>query len=89
MATTYKLLAPGVYECQADGCEQEATHVWPRTATPEELDAVPAEHRQRIGEAHLSVMSCPAHTVPTHAQARTHRQDCPAPTHGCSCTWDV
>lgn len=86
--TPYKLLADGIYECQADDCTQEATHVWPRTATPEELAEIPQEHRQRLGEAHLSVMSCPAHAVQTHAQARLHRRDCPAPNPGCDCTWE-
>ena len=85
--TPYKLLSPGVYECQADDCEQEATHVWPREATQGQLAEVPVEHRERLGGAHLSVMSCPAHAVSVYAQARMHALDCPAPDPGCVCSW--
>ena len=85
--TPYKLLSEGVYECQADDCEQAATHVWPREASPEEMGEVPFEHRERLGDGTVSVMSCPAHAVRTEAQARVHRQDCPAPGPGCECTW--
>lgn len=88
MPTPYKHLAPGVYECQADDCTQEATHVWPRKATAEEVAEVPQEHRERISEDQVSVMSCPAHAVKVHAQARLHRQDCPAPNPGCECNWE-